>query len=190
MDPHVSVTLSHKKMYTCEKERERDMAKRDPAKESEQFTDDDDGLPELVTDDDGLPELVTDDDGLPELVTDTEDTDSDREDPDSHREDNKLPELGTGNEDHRPNPAPSRARPPARPHRELKPRDARLELKSRARPPARPRRELKLPELPTGKPPPRRRFTKGTVPLPEVTTYRFRPVSPVHPSAPAAVDHF
>ena len=59
-------------------------------------------------------------------------------------------------------------------------------------------RELKLPELPTGKPPipegsdkkPRRRFTQGTVALREVRKYQFQPISPVHPSAPAAVDHF
>ena len=127
-------------------------------------------------------EHIKEDDDLPDLVTDS----------DTDLEDNKRPERGNGNEDNKPNPASRRDRPPARPHRELRPR----ELPSRARPPARPRRELKplelrLPELPTGKPPPRRRFTKGPVPLPEVTTYRFRPVSPVHPSAaPAAVDHF
>ena len=111
---------------------------------------------------------ITDDDGLPDLVTSS----------DSDPEDNKLPELGTGKED-KPKPAPRRARP-ARPHRKLKPR------------------ELKLPELPTGKPPipegsdktPRRRFTQGTVSLREVPTYKFRPIPPVHPSAPAAVDHF
>jgi hypothetical protein len=124
-------------------------------------------------------EIKEDDDfDLPELVTSSEDSDL---------EDAKRPE-----QDNKPKPPSRRDRPPARPHRELRPR----ELPSRARPPARPRRELKplelrLPELPTGKPPPRRRFTKGPVPLPEVTTYRFRPVSPVHPSAaPAAVDHF
>jgi hypothetical protein len=121
----------------------------------------------------------TDSAGLPDLVTDS----------DTDLEDNTRPERGNGNEDKKPKPASRRDRPPPRPHH--KPR----ELKSRARPPARANRELKplefeLPELPTGKPPPRRRFTKGTVPLPEVTTYRFRPVSPVHPSAPAAVDHF
>jgi hypothetical protein len=117
---------------------------------------------EQFTDSDGLPDLVTDSDGLPDLVTDS----------DTDLEDNKRPERGNGNEDNKPNPASRRDRPPARPHRELKPL------------------ELKLPELPTGKPPPRRRFTKGTVPLPEVTTYRLRLISPVHPSAPAAVDHF
>jgi hypothetical protein len=144
-------------MSASQEERERDMAdvmaKLDRAEESEQsrFTDDDD-----------------DDDDLPELVTDTED--SDRED--------KLPELGTGNDENRPKPAPSRARPPARRHRELKPR-----------------------ELPTGKPPlpakqgsdekPRRRFKRGTVTPREVATYRFRLISPVDPSsAPAAVDNF
>ena len=109
-------------------------------------------------------EQITDDDDLPDLVTSSEESDL---------EDNKLPELGTGNEDNKPKPAPRRARPPARPHRELKPR------------------ELKLPELPTGKPPipegsdkkPRRRFTQGTVALREVRKYQFRPISPVHPSA-------
>ena len=114
-------------------------------------------------------EQITDDDDLPDLVTDS----------DTDLEDNKRPELGTGNEDNKPKPTARRARPPARPHRELKPR------------------ELKLPELPTGKPPipegsdknPRRRFTQGTVALREVPTYKFRPVPPVHPSAPAAVDH-
>jgi hypothetical protein len=125
-------------------------------------------------------EQFTDDDDLPELVTDS----------DTDLENNKLPELGAGNEDNKPKPPSRRDRPPARRHRELKPRELKL-----PDPPARPRRELKplelkLPELPTGKPPPRRRFTKGTVPLPEVTTYRFRLISPVHPSAPAAVDHF
>jgi hypothetical protein len=113
-------------------------------------------------------EQITDDDGLPELVTDS----------DTDLEDNKRPELGTGKEE-KPNPALRRARPPARPHRKLKPR------------------ELKLPELPTGKPPipegsdktPRRRFTQGTVPLREVPKYQFRRIPPVHPSAPAAVDH-
>jgi hypothetical protein len=118
-------------------------------------------------------EQITEDDDLPELVTDSEDTDL---------EDNKLPELGTGNEDNKPKPTPRRARPPARPHRELKPR------------------ELKLPELPTGKPPlpanqgsdekPRRRFTQGIATLREVRKYQFRPISPVDPSAPAAVEHF
>jgi hypothetical protein len=102
-------------------------------------------------------EQFTDDDDLPELVTDS----------DSDLENNKLPELGAGNEDNKPKPAPRRAPPPARRHR-----------------------ELKLPELPTGKPPPRRRFTKGTVPLPEVRKSQLRPVSPVDPSAPAAVDTF
>ena len=114
-------------------------------------------------------EQITDDDDLPDLVADS----------DSDLEDNKRPELGTGKEDNKPKPAPRRARP-ARPPRELKPR------------------ELKLPKLPTGKPPipegsdknPRRRFTQGTVALREVPTYKFRPVPPVHPSAPAAVDHF
>ena len=114
-------------------------------------------------------EQITDEDDLPDLVTSSEESDL---------EDNKLPELGTGNEDNKPKPAPRRARP-ARPRRELKPR------------------ELKLPELPTGKPPihegsdkkPRRRFTQGTVALREVRKYQFRPISPVHPSAPAAVDH-
>ena len=116
-------------------------------------------------------EQIKEDDDLPDLVADS----------DSDLEDNKRPELGTGKED-KPKPAPRRARPPARPHRELKPR------------------ELKLPELPTGKPPlpadqgsdkkPRRRFTKGTVPPREVRKYQFRPISPVDPSAPAAVDHF
>ena len=109
-------------------------------------------------------EQITDDDDLPDLVTSSEDSDP---------EDNKRPELGTGKEDNKPKPAPRRARPPARPHRELKPR------------------ELKLPELPTGKPPipegsdkkPRRRFTQGTVALREVPKYQFRPISPVHPSA-------
>jgi hypothetical protein len=118
-------------------------------------------------------EQITDDEDLPELVTDSEDTDL---------EDNKLPELGTGNEDNKPKPTPRRARPPARPYRELK------------------MRELKLPELPTGKPPlpanqgsdkkPRRRFTQGIVTIREVRKYQFRPISPVDPSAPAAVDHF
>jgi hypothetical protein len=115
-------------------------------------------------------EQIKEDDDLPDLVTDS----------DTDLEDNKRPELGTGNEDIKPQPAPRRARPPARPHRELKPR------------------ELKLPELPTGKPPipegsdkkPRRRFTQGTVTIREVRKYQFRPVSPVDPSAPAAVDHF
>ncbi len=119
-------------------------------------------------------EQITADERLPALVTDS---DTDLEDTDT--EDNKLPELGTGKED-KPKPAPRRARPPARPHRGLKPR------------------ELKLPKLPTGKPPlpegsdkkPRRRFTQGTVPIREVPTYQFRPISPVDPSAPAAVDHF
>ncbi len=116
-------------------------------------------------------EQITDDDGLPPLVTDSEDTDLE----DTDLEDNNLPELGTGNEGNKPKP-----RPPARRHRAI--------------------RELKPPELPTGKPPlpadqgshknPRRRFTKGTLPLREVTKYQFRPVSPVDPSAPAAVDHF
>ena len=113
---------------------------------------------------------IKEDDDLPDLVTDS----------DSDLEDIKRPELGTGKDDNKPKPAPRRARPPARQHRELKPR------------------ELKLPELPTGKPPipegsdkkPRRRFTQGTVPLREVPKYQFRPVSPVHPSAPAAVNHF
>ena len=112
------------------------------------------------------------DDDLPELVTDSEDTDL---------EDNKLLELGTGNEANKPKPTPRR---PARPRRQLKPR------------------ELKLPELPhrqaAGKPPipegsdkkPRRRFTQGTVTPREVPKYHFRPISPVHPSAPAAVDQF
>ena len=82
-------------------QQERDMAKQlDRSEESEQITDHDD------------------DDDLPPLVTDSEDTDDD--------EGNKRPELGTGNEDNRPNPAPSRARPPARPHRELKPRELKL----------------------------------------------------------------
>jgi hypothetical protein len=116
-------------------------------------------------------EQIKEDDDLPDLVTDSEDSDL---------EDNKRPELGTGNEDNKPKPAPRRARRPARPHRELKPR------------------ELKLPELPTGKPPlpegsdkkPRPRFTQGTVTIREVRKYQFRPISPVHPSAPAAVDHF
>jgi hypothetical protein len=131
---------------------ERNTAKLDRVEESEQITDDDD---------------------LPELVTDSEDTDL---------EDNKLHELGTGNEDNKPKPTPRRARRPARPKRELKPR------------------ELKLPELPTGKPPPpsnegsdkkpRRRFTQCTVPLREVRKYQSRPISPVDPSAPTAVDHF
>jgi hypothetical protein len=113
---------------------------------------------------------IKEDDDLPELVTDSED---------GHLEDNKRPELDTGN---KPKPAPRRARPPARLHRELKPR------------------ELKPPELPTGKPPlpadqgsdkkPRRRFTQGAVTLRDVRKYQFRPVSPVDPSAPAAVDHF
>ncbi len=124
---------------------ERTTAKLDRAEESQQITDDDD---------------------LPELVTDSEDTDL---------EDNKRPELGTGNEDNKPKPAPRRARRPARPHRELKP-----------------------PELPTGKPPlpegsdkkPRRRFTQGIVTLREVRKYQFRPISPVDPSAPAAVEPF
>ncbi len=115
-------------------------------------------------------EHSTDDDGLPGLVTDS----------DTDLEDNKLPELVTGNEDNKPKPTPRRARRPARPRRELKPR------------------ELKLPELPTGKPPlpegsdkqPRRRFTQGIVTLREVRKYQFRPISPVDPSAPAAVDHF
>lgn len=115
-------------------------------------------------------EQITDHDDLPDLVTDS----------DTDLEDNKRPELGTGNEDNKPKTAPRRARPPAPPHRELMPR------------------ELKLPELPTGKPPiaegsdkkPRRRFTQGTVALREVRKYQFRPISPVHPSAPAAVDHF
>ncbi len=115
-------------------------------------------------------EQITDEDDLPDLVTSSEESDL---------EDDKLPELGTGNEDNKPKPAPRRARP-ARPRRELKPR------------------ELKLPELPTGKPPihegsdkkPRRRFTQGPVALREVPKYHFRPISPVHPSAPAAVDHF
>jgi hypothetical protein len=117
-------------------------------------------------------EQITDDDDLPDLVTDS----------DTDLEDNKLTELGTGSEDNKPKPSPRRARPPARPHRELKPR------------------ELKLPELPTGKPPlpanqgsdkkPRRRFTQGIVTIREVRKYQFRPVSPVDPSAPAAVDHF
>ncbi len=114
-------------------------------------------------------EKIKEDDGLPDLLTDS----------DTDLEDNKRPELGTGKED-KPKPAPRRARPPARQHRELKPR------------------ELKLPELPAGKPPlpegsdkkPRRRFTKGTVPPREVRKYQFRPISPVDPSAPAAVDHF
>lgn len=133
-------------------QQERNMAKLDRSEKSEQITDDDD---------------------LPDLVTDSEDSDL---------EDNKRPELGTGNEDNKPKPAPRRARPPARPHRELKPR------------------ELKLPELPTGKPPlpanqgsdkkPRRRFTQGIVTIREVRKYQFRPISPVDPSAPAAVDHF
>ena len=126
---------------------ERNTAKLDRVEESEQITDDDD---------------------LPELVTDSEDTDL---------EDNKLHELGTGNEENKPEPIPRRARRPARPKRELKPR------------------ELKLPELPTGKPPlpegsdkkPRRRFTQGPVALREVPKYHFRPISPVHPSAPEAV---
>jgi hypothetical protein len=108
-------------------------------------------------------EHIKEDDDLPDLVTDS----------DTDLEDNKRPELGTGKEDNKPKPAPRRARPPARPHRELKPR------------------ELKLPELPTGKPPipegsdkkPRRRFTQGTVALREVPKYQFRPISPVHPSA-------
>jgi hypothetical protein len=125
-------------------------------------------------------EQFTDDDDLPELVTDS----------DSDLENNKLPELGAGNEDNKPKPAPRRAPPPARRHRELKPRELKL-----PDPPARRHRELqprelKLPELPTGKPPPRRRFTKGTVPLPEVRKSQLRPVSPVDPSAPAAVDTF
>ncbi len=117
------------------------------------------------------PAQIKEDADLPELVTDSEDSDL---------EDNKLPELGTGKDDNKPKPAPRRARPPARPPRKLKPR------------------ELKLPELPTGKPPipegsdkePRRRFTQGTVPLREVPKCQFRPVSPVDPSAPAAVAHF
>ena len=124
---------------------------------------------------DGVEESaqITDEDGLPDLLTDSEDTDL---------EDNKLPELGTGNEDNKPKPTPRRARPPARPHRELKPR------------------ELKLPELPTGKPPlpanqgsdkkPRPRFTQGIVTLRELRKYQLPPISPVDPSAPAAVDHF
>ena len=131
-------------------QQERNMAKLDRSEKSEQITDDDD---------------------LPDLVTDSEDTDL---------EDNKRPELGTGNEDNKPKPTARRARPPARPHRELKPR------------------ELKLPEFPTGKPPipegsdkkPRRRFTQGIVTIREVRKYQFRPISPVDPSAPAAVDHF
>ncbi len=116
------------------------------------------------------PEQIKEDDDLPELVTDSEGSDL---------EDNKLPELGTGKDDNKPKPAPRRARPPARPHRELKPR------------------ELKLPELPTGKPPlpskpgnekPRRRFTQGIVTIREVRKYRcpLRPISPVDPSAPGA----
>ncbi len=116
---------------------------------------------------DRAEQIKEDDDDLPDLVTDS----------DTDLEDNKRPELGTGKEE-KPNPAPRRARP-ARPHRKLKPR------------------ELKLPELPTGKPPipegsdktPRRRFTQGTVPLREVPKYQFRRIPPVHPSAPAAVDH-
>ena len=131
---------------------ERTNAKLDRAEESEQIKEDDD---------------------LPDLVTDSEDTDF---------EDKKRPELGTGNEDNKPKPAPRRARPPARPHRELKPR------------------ELKLPELPTGKPPlpanqgsdkkPPPRFTQGIVTIREVRKYQFRPISPVDPSAPAAVEPF
>ena len=113
---------------------------------------------------------IKEDDDLPDLVTSSDDSDP---------EDNKRPELGTGKEENKPKPAPRRARP-ARPRRELKPR------------------ELKLPELPTGKPPihegsdkkPRRRFTQGTVTPREVPTYQFRLSSPVDPSAPAAVDHF
>ena len=120
-------------------------------------------------------EQITDDDGLPDLVTDSEDTDL--EDNSAPR---KRPELGTGKEDTKPKPAPRRARPPARPHRELKPR------------------ELKPRELPTGKPPlpegsdkkPRPRFTQGIVTIREVRKSQFRPISPVDPSAPAAVDHF
>jgi hypothetical protein len=119
---------------------------------------------------DRVEQIKEDDDDLPELVTSS----------DSDPEDNKRPELGTGNEDNKPKPAPRRACPPARPHRELKPR------------------ELKLPELPTGKPPipegsdknPRRRFTQGIVTPREVRKCQFRPISPVDPSAPAAVDHF
>ncbi len=133
---------------------ERKTAKLDRAEESEQITDDDD-----------LPELLTDSD------TDLED----------NKSVTKLPELGTGSEDNKPKPTPHRRGPrPARPHRELKPRE--------------------LPELPTGKPPlaanqgsdkkPRRRFTQGIVTLREARKYQFRPVSPVDPSAPAAVDHF
>jgi hypothetical protein len=114
---------------------------------------------------------ITDDDDLPELVTDSEETDL---------EDNKLPSSALATRNNKPKPAPRRARPPARPHRESK------------------LPEPKLPELPTGKPPlpegsdkkPRRRFTQGTVTIREVRKYQFRPVSPVDPSAPAAVDHF
>jgi hypothetical protein len=144
---------------------ERNTSKLDRA---EQIKEDDDDLPDLVTDSDPEDnEDDEDDDDLPELVTD------------SDPEDNKRPELGTGKEDNKPKPAPRRARP-ARPPRELKPR------------------ELKLPKLPTGKPPipegsdknPRRRFTQGPVALREVPTYKFRLIPPVHPSAPAAVDHF
>jgi hypothetical protein len=111
---------------------ERTTSKLDRVEGSEQITDDDD-----------------DDDDLPELVTDTD------------TEDNKRPELATAKED-KPKPTPRRARAPARPRRQLKPR------------------ELKLPELPTGNPPlpadqgsdkhPRRRFTKGTVKLRDVRT--------------------
>ena len=136
-------------------QQKRNMSKLDRAEEPEQIKE------------------IKEDDDLPELVTDSEDSDL---------EDNKLPSSALATRNNKPKPAPRRARPPARPHRELKPR------------------ELKLPELPTGKPPlpanqgsdekPRRRFTQGTVTLRDVRKRQFRPVSPVDPSAPAAVDHF
>ena len=78
-------------------------------------------------------EQITDSDGLPELVTDS----------DTDLENNKLPELGTGNEDNKPKPPSRRDRPPPRPHH--KPR----ELKSRARPPARANREHVMGIIPT-----------------------------------------